>query len=66
MKKHLKSILSLALALTMLLAACPLASARNITAPDGKILISQTNYNLSKPRTRKCAGLFVDFPMPPR
>lgn len=48
MKKHLKSILSFALALTMLLAARPLASARNITAPDGKILISQTNYNLSK------------------
>lgn len=48
MKKHLKSIISFALALTMLLAACPLASAKNVTAPDGKILISQTNYTLSK------------------
>ena len=49
MKKHFgKSILSLALALTMLLAACPLALAWHVNPPDGKILVSQTNYNLSK------------------
>ncbi|MCQ2418403.1 MAG: phosphodiester glycosidase family protein [Clostridia bacterium] len=49
MKKHFyKRILSLALALTMLLAACPLAQARRVTPPDGKILISQTDYTLSK------------------